>query len=220
MPRSCNPYEQHGVLLVNPSVPSENRWQPISSNPACQPEDLITPLANPLADPAALAYLTNKTIVVFGDSVDRGNVQNLCSFIPGSDLQLIGYNHRLSPPYPIGQEQGPEGFSNPVDGTRNWTTSEAARSFLCTVPSLGLRVLTLFHYGFREDDAWMRAQTHYFPPGKLEGTLLPCARRADGQIVSTTSLAASSTACPPRTASPPSPISSRSPPAFGNSGVA
>lgn len=61
-----------------------------------------------------------------------------------------------------------------VDGTRNWVDSDAARSYLCTVPRLNLRLLTVFHYGFREEDAWLRGQAHFFPPARIESASPPC----------------------------------------------
>lgn len=91
----CNPYEQHGVLyvaqsigrwrlvansailnrLVNTSVPSLNMWQPIGAPESCEPVDYTTQLlemqvglktTNPTLD-----SLRNRTVLIFGDSVDR-----------------------------------------------------------------------------------------------------------------------------------------------------
>lgn len=106
--RRCNPYSQRGVLLVNTTDAASNRWQPFSSSPRCQPLDFLSALnsSTPLVD---LEFARNKTILLYGDSIDRGNVQNFCSFIGDGKLELIGYNHTFSPPHPPGHERGPKG---------------------------------------------------------------------------------------------------------------
>jgi hypothetical protein len=72
--RTCNPYDQHGVLNVNLTVPGENMWQPIAAPPDCQPVDYLSLLHRANTNDETLPelnFLQNRTIVIFGDSVDR-----------------------------------------------------------------------------------------------------------------------------------------------------
>lgn len=72
--RPCNPYEHHGVLNVNLTMPAENRWEPIGAPRSCQPIDYVTLLWNANRNDMHVAetdFLRNRTIVLLGDSVDR-----------------------------------------------------------------------------------------------------------------------------------------------------
>lgn len=88
----CNPYNHRGVLFVNSTSGPENRWQPISVSPECQPLDLITAtmIQSLGTDEGAqknaevdLEFAKNKTILLLGDSVDRDHLIHFCQFVKG-----------------------------------------------------------------------------------------------------------------------------------------
>lgn len=59
--------------LVNETVSSENQWAPIAAPASCQPIDYMTLLLDSVdsANSAEVEFMRNRTIVIFGDSVDR-----------------------------------------------------------------------------------------------------------------------------------------------------
>lgn len=110
--RACNPYHQFGLLNVSLSTPSENVWQPIAAAEDCQPTNYLEMLAQqhpslPSKNPH-LEFLRGRTILVYGDSIDRDHVDDVCGFVGGRH-ELIHDKHPLSPPYPLGQESPPPG---------------------------------------------------------------------------------------------------------------
>ncbi|GAA5896754.1 hypothetical protein JCM6882_005027 [Rhodosporidiobolus microsporus] len=169
--RICNPYEQYGVLNVNTSVPTENMWQPIAAPEDCQPVNFVELLRRVQTEHepgvTELDFLRNRTIVIFGDSVDRDHNEHFCSFV-GGWYEMIGDTHELSPPYPEGQEIPPEGYSNFFTGAREWPNYHQSRPFICHVDKLNFRVLNIFHYGFRGATDFIVGHPHYYPPATVE----------------------------------------------------
>lgn len=58
---------------MNLTVPHENMWQPVAAPESCQPVDFLSLLyagGTQTLDPQ-LDFAHNRTIVIFGDSVDR-----------------------------------------------------------------------------------------------------------------------------------------------------
>lgn len=106
------------MLNVSRSTPSENVWQPIAASEDCQPVNYLDLLANmgssPMID-ARLEFLRSRTLVLYGDSIDRNHVDHMCSFI-GGRYELILAEHPLSPPYPAGFEVPPEGCESACPG--------------------------------------------------------------------------------------------------------
>ncbi|GAA6027093.1 hypothetical protein JCM8097_006106 [Rhodosporidiobolus ruineniae] len=169
--RQCNPYDQYGVLNVNTSVPSENMWQPIAAPDDCQPVDFLSLLYRAQSGDASvlsdLEFARNRTVVIFGDSVDRDHVEHFCQFVNGFH-EMIGDDHELSPPYPEGQEVPPEGYQNYFTGERKWPNYHQSRPFVCHVHSLDFRVLNVFHYGFRGETDFIVHHPHFYPPASVE----------------------------------------------------
>ncbi|KAL8280436.1 hypothetical protein RQP46_007084 [Phenoliferia psychrophenolica] len=170
----CNPYEQHGVLLVNTSVPNQNMWQPIGVPDSCQPVDYATQLldmqlANGISHPT-LESLRNRTVLIFGDSVDRDHNEHFCNFV-GGFIEMIGNNHPLSPAYPEGQELPPEDYLDYIQNKRMWPDNPQSRPHICHVFRLNLRFVNVFHYGFRGYTHWMAMHPHYYPPASIEDRL-------------------------------------------------
>ncbi|GAA5842728.1 hypothetical protein JCM11251_002334 [Rhodosporidiobolus azoricus] len=169
--RICNPYEQYGVLNVNTSVPTENMWQPIAATEDCQPVNFVELLRRAQTEAAGdvpeLDFLRNRTIVIFGDSVDRDHNEHFCSFV-GGWYEMISDTHELSPPYPPGKEIPPEGYQNFFTGERVWPNYHQSRPFICHVDKLNFRVLNIFHYGFRGETDFIVGHPHFYPPATVE----------------------------------------------------
>ncbi|BGP14017.1 hypothetical protein JCM10213v2_001955 [Rhodosporidiobolus nylandii] len=166
----CNPYDQYGVLNVNTSVPSENMWQPIAAPEDCQPVDFVSLLRSAQVDGAVvpdLDFVRNRTIVIFGDSVDRDHNEHFCEFVAGR-YEMIGNEHELSPPYPEGQDLPPEGYRNYFTGERKWPNYQQSRPFVCHLDKLNFRVLNVFHYGFRGETEFIVGHPHFYPPATVE----------------------------------------------------
>ncbi|KAK4704045.1 hypothetical protein P7C70_g2167, partial [Phenoliferia sp. Uapishka_3] len=107
---SCNPYDLPGVLITNWTEPSENKWSPIAAPASCQPIDWLAMLRISEKDGThypQLDWASNRTVAIFGDSVDRDHVEHTCDFIGGT-LERIGEQSPFSPDYPPGQELPPE----------------------------------------------------------------------------------------------------------------
>ncbi|KAL8278425.1 hypothetical protein RQP46_009115 [Phenoliferia psychrophenolica] len=170
--QKCNPYEQHGVLLVNTSVPALNIWQPIGAPESCQPIDFASQLLDvqsgseePHPD---LDSLRNRTLLIFGDSVDRDHNEHFCGLV-GGYLEFIDSKHEFSPPYPAGEEVPHEGYQNFVSGNNTeWPDNFQSRPFICHLYHLELRVVNVFHYGFRAKTDWIMSHPHYYPPATME----------------------------------------------------
>ncbi|GAA5947445.1 hypothetical protein JCM3765_001680 [Sporobolomyces pararoseus] len=172
-PPRCNPYEEHGVLNVNTTVPSENFWQPLSASPDCQPIDYMTLLRKATVEnnvSPIIKFVQNRTIVLYGDSIDRDHNEHLCQFLSGWH-EMIGRDHPLSPPTPPGQEIPPVGYANFMNGKREWPDWLQSRPWVCHVPKLNFRIVNVFHYGFQEpefDNGYIMTHPHFYPPATVE----------------------------------------------------
>lgn len=108
--QSCNGYAYPGILLVNTSSAAGNRWEPVSAPAECTPLDFLTALVTP--NEVDIEFARGKTMLVFGDSVDRDHVEHFCQFV-GGEMTQIRTDSPISPPYPKGEETGPEGCESP-----------------------------------------------------------------------------------------------------------
>ncbi|KDE08076.1 hypothetical protein MVLG_01776 [Microbotryum lychnidis-dioicae p1A1 Lamole] len=173
-PPSCNPYDEYGILNVSTNVAAENVWQPIAPRESCQPIDYMLLFREAIesgetSDAVSddLAFAVNRTVVIYGDSVDRDHNVHFCSLV-GGYLEMIGVNHTLSPPYPPGDEIPPEGYKNYATGAREWPEFDQSRPYICHVGHLGLRILSVFHYGFRGRTKMIESHPHFYPPATIE----------------------------------------------------
>ncbi|GAA6059413.1 hypothetical protein JCM10212_003645 [Sporobolomyces blumeae] len=171
--KQCDPYALFGVLNVNTSEPSENVWRPLTTAPECQPVDYMTLLRQAsVGEPVSplIEFARDRTIVLFGDSVDREHNEHMCQFLSGWH-EMIGHDHPLSPRYPVGQEVPPEGYQSFINGKREWPNWFQSRPYVCHIPQLNLRILNVFHYGFQPvdfDDSYITTHPHFYPPGTVE----------------------------------------------------
>ncbi|GAA5872536.1 hypothetical protein JCM3774_006846 [Rhodotorula dairenensis] len=167
---SCDPYGQYGVLNVSLETPRENVWQPVAAAPECQPVNWVEMIAqagrNGVTNPQ-LDHLRGRTIVVYGDSIDRDHVDHVCGFV-GGQHEMIHDRHPLSPPYPPDEELPPPGYRNPITGDRSWLQNGQSRPWICHIPQLDLRILNVFHFGFQDLSEFLLNSPHYYPPARIE----------------------------------------------------
>ncbi|GAA5865960.1 hypothetical protein JCM8547_002897 [Rhodosporidiobolus lusitaniae] len=167
----CNPYDQYGVLNVNLNVPSENVWQPIAAPPECQPIDFMSKLygiqMGYQTNMSELEFMRDRTIVIFGDSVDRDHNEHFCG-LTGGYLEMINDTHPLNPPYPPGREIPPEGYASFMTGLREWPNYAQSRPFVCHIDKFNFRILNVFHYGFRPLTDMIQGHPHFYPPALVE----------------------------------------------------
>jgi hypothetical protein len=68
--RICRPYQQFGELNVNTLIASQNRWVPLDTTSSFQPVDYMEMIST-RNQSLELDFLRDRTIVLFGDSIDR-----------------------------------------------------------------------------------------------------------------------------------------------------
>lgn len=161
----CDPYQERGVLVVDPSRDAGNYWQPFSTG--CVAIDYMSLFHAENAHPD-LEFIRGRTVVLLGDSIDRGNLIEFCFFARGQ-LQTIGAQHPLSPPYPPGREK-PFGYHDRLgqDGD-GWANDEQSRPHECFLPQYDFRILSFFHFGLQpEEDDMIVRRSHYYPPNAVE----------------------------------------------------
>ncbi|KAK4053146.1 hypothetical protein OIV83_001881 [Microbotryomycetes sp. JL201] len=166
----CDPYAYHGILNVNLTYPAENRWQPINAPKSCQPIDFVSLLYDANVNGHHIIetdFMRNRTIVLFGDSVDRDHNHHLCNLI-GGVYDGVSTKHPLSPPYPKGEELPAEDYKNAWTGEREWPDFDQSRPYICHVYKLNLRIINVFHYGFKAKNHWIEHHPHFYPPARAE----------------------------------------------------
>ncbi|KAK4702690.1 hypothetical protein P7C70_g3531, partial [Phenoliferia sp. Uapishka_3] len=177
---NCNPYDQHGVLMVNETEPSENAWLPVGAPASCDHAtdffSLITKAQRDSDAPTLPAFAHNRTILMIGDSVDRGHIVDFCHFAHGA-LESITVGHELDIPYPPGEERPPKDLNNPFIVNGEWPDFEQSRPKVCHVGRYNLAIVSIFFYGFRPVDEFIVTREHYYPPAaaidRFDHILLP-----------------------------------------------
>ncbi|GAA6016717.1 hypothetical protein JCM11491_000217 [Sporobolomyces phaffii] len=186
---SCdNPYSELGRIAVDQKVPENNRWKPYDST--CAPPPLLATLRKALRtktrgdkEPAPLSFplprrkpatsalplpwLQGKTVLLFGDHVERNHNKDFCRFA-GGQFATIGRDHELSPPR----------FVNGIDEKlpeKEQENSDASRPAVCYIPEYDFTILSVFHYGLVnrveiERESLLEEPTFY-PPVALEDRL-------------------------------------------------
>ncbi|KAL8290289.1 hypothetical protein RQP46_003228 [Phenoliferia psychrophenolica] len=120
-------------------------------------------MGSPTINPK-LESLRDRTVLIFGDSVDRDHNEDFCGFVAG-DYEMIGGAHPLAPPYPKGEELPADGYRDYISGQQMWPDNPQSRPYICHVPSLNLRFINVFQWGFFDYDLnWIRNHPHFYPP--------------------------------------------------------
>ena len=178
-PRACscdNPYNEYGHLTVDQHEPEKNRWLPY--DPTCTSPELMAALRStaPKTPPTLvlptpprskapsrdlpLPWLYGKTVLLFGDHVERYHSKDLCNFAGGA-FETIDANHALSPAR----------FLNGID-EKFVSASKAAltsRPTVCYIEQYNFMVVTVFHFGLANriefEHEHLLQDEHFYPPG-------------------------------------------------------
>ncbi|GAA5917729.1 hypothetical protein JCM6882_009364 [Rhodosporidiobolus microsporus] len=170
---TCDAYAQPGVLRVSldPSEQHLNAWEPALST--CRPIDYLSSLLASGPRRPELDFLRNRTVVLFGDSVDRGFTQHLCRWAKERE-ELIDEEHPLAPPLPAGREYPPDSYRShhsrlPAgEPELFWPGVPFGRPHICHIRKYDLRVVQVFQFGVDEEDEWLTKMNHFYPPGGFE----------------------------------------------------
>ncbi|GAA5959159.1 hypothetical protein JCM3765_005091 [Sporobolomyces pararoseus] len=186
---SCNnPYSELGRLAVDLKVPEKNRWKPYDST--CTPPPFLAILRKALRaktssdeEPATLAFplprrmstipslplpwLQGKTVLLFGDQVERNHNKDLCRFA-GGQFATIGRDDPLSPPRFV------NGIDEKLPGASQ-ENSDSSRPAVCYIAEYDFALISVFHYGLvnrveieREN---LLEDPNFYPPVALEDRL-------------------------------------------------
>ncbi|KAM0791362.1 hypothetical protein ACM66B_005827 [Microbotryomycetes sp. NB124-2] len=186
-PSSCaNPFAELGRLRVDQSTPDNNKWIPY--DPTCETLPLMArlrqvtkpkadqPLALPLPkrrqtrDPTKMAmpWLHGKTVLLYGDQVERQHNRDFCHFA-GGKFASINPSHPLSPPRFV------NGIDEKVIRSNQSTAFEGSRPAVCYIEQYDFMVVSAFHYGLANRVEFERgpllADDHFHPPLALEDRL-------------------------------------------------
>jgi len=196
--RCENPYAEFGRIHVDKKVPENNRWLPY--DPSCappaymaalrasrnvtasvdkEPEELELPLRGRRAavvQGAPLEWLHGKTVLLFGDHIERNHNKDFCRFA-GGKFATIGRDHPLSPPR----------FVNGIDEKflpgANQENFDGTRPSVCYFDDLDFMVVSVFHFGLANrvefEHESLLHDPHFYPPGASFLSLrLPLTARA------------------------------------------
>ena len=180
-PTTCeNPWIEYGRMAVDQRVPENNRWVPYDST--CTTPELMAALrsvhANTTAPPLVLPlanlfphvdnslpfpWLHNRTVLLFGDHVERQHALDFCQLAGGSHL-IISSTHPLSPPR----------FVNGIDEKflrSDRPDHDDSRPSVCYLEKYNFMIVTVFHYGLANRVEFEResllVDPHFYPPGSF-----------------------------------------------------
>lgn len=179
---SCNPYHLPGITIVSDTDPAGNRWELINGIPKhCPPSmmdiDYLTKIIeiqtnkSLIDDDSLIGFAKDRTVVMVGDSVDRLNLIHFCSIVKGK-LETIKRDSPFSPSPPLNQSHPLPGYKTSkdqdggIDG--EWNDNEQSRPHTCFVESINFRLVSIFFFGFQEEDDIIQRHGHFYPPLKVE----------------------------------------------------
>ncbi|GAA5984878.1 hypothetical protein JCM11641_005449 [Rhodosporidiobolus odoratus] len=180
-----NPYAEFGRVHHDKNHPENNRWLPY--NPTCVPPALMAelrsalnssdtdrPLTLPLSSPRPspdtslpLPWLQGKTVLLFGDHVERTHNKDFCRFA-GGKFATIGKNHPLSPPRFVNgiDEKLPGANQEDFDGTR---------PAVCYLEEYDFMLISVFHFGLANrvefEQESLLYDPHFYPPVAVDDRL-------------------------------------------------
>ena len=178
-------------------VPEYKRWRPY--DPTCAPPPFLATLRKALRtksdsdqDPTILSFplprlsstpsklplpwLRGKTVLLFGDHVERDHNEDFCRFA-GGQFGTIGRDHPLSPPRFV------NGIDEKLSGA-NVENHNASRPAVCYIPEYDFALVSVFHYGLANrveiERETLLDDPNFYPPGESLGALAAVASiRAD-----------------------------------------
>ncbi|GAA5820165.1 hypothetical protein JCM11251_005511 [Rhodosporidiobolus azoricus] len=181
-----NPYAEFGRVHVDLSRPENNRWLPY--DPTCVPPALMAdlrsalnrttsvdrplhlplPTKRPPRNPSLpLPWLHGKTVLLFGDHVERNHNKDFCRFA-GGRFASIGRDHPLSPPRFV------NGIEEKLPGANqeNW---DGTRPAVCYIEEYDLMILSVFHFGLANrvefEHESLLHDPHFYPPVAVDDRL-------------------------------------------------
>lgn len=168
---SCdNPYAEYGTLTLSPTT---STFVPYDAT--CQINSLLSPILappnnNPLKFPLPTVttpipsqnpWLHNKTVLLFGDSIELTHLEDFC-FLTGGKLGIIDQ----SSPY------SPIRFTNGIDerfGDGN--NSEKGRPRICWLEEYDFMMIMVYHYGLLNrvegEHSLLFQDEVFYPPGSF-----------------------------------------------------
>jgi hypothetical protein len=165
---TCNPYAVSGKFHVDYSEPSENFWEP-TGEAGCIAPRYVQKLRN--ADYEDLSFMQDKTIILFGDSIERDHVSHFCSLM-GRDVEVIKGNHRLAVTSGDGALHDSARLEERKKKDRSSRIAlkgmqESTLPRICYIEELNFMVANLYHFGLDEQDFWKNLD-QFHPPGSVE----------------------------------------------------
>ncbi|KAM0753119.1 hypothetical protein T439DRAFT_311789 [Meredithblackwellia eburnea MCA 4105] len=180
---SCdNPYHELGHLTVDQHEPTLNRWIPydttcttpelmaeLRKTAPTNPPRLILPTPPKSKAPSSelpLPWLYGKTVLLFGDHVERFHNKDFCEFSGGA-FEVITADHPMSPPP----------FLNGIDEKfgRDKEFTDASRPTVCYLDQYDLMVVTVFHFGLANriefEHEHLLQDQHFYPPVAVQDRL-------------------------------------------------
>lgn len=180
-----NPYAEFGRISSDSSTPEGNRWLPYDAS--CVPPPLLATLRSTLkkkptvedsletlefplpkrrtkAKRKSLSWLQGKTVLLFGDHVERNHNKDFCRFA-GGKWASIDRDHPLSPPPFV------NGIDEKLPGAQQ-NSSSATRPSVCYLEEYDFMVVSVFHFGLANrvefEHESLLYNPHFYPPGESE----------------------------------------------------
>lgn len=130
-------------------------------------------------DYESLSWLQNKTIILFGDSIERDHVTLFCSLL-GKEAEVIKGNHKFAVTGGGGSHDNNGSAKHPEerqklkkDRSRRIALKGMQESTLpriCFIEELNFMMANLYHFGLDEQDFW-KGLDSFHPPGAVEERL-------------------------------------------------
>jgi hypothetical protein len=127
-------------------------------------------------DYESLSFMQNKTIILFGDSIERDHVTLFCSLM-GKEAEVIKGNHKFAVTGGGGSHDAgkhPEERQKlKKDRSRRIALKGMQESTLpriCYIEELDFMMANLYHFGLDEQDFW-KGLDSFHPPGSVEERL-------------------------------------------------
>ncbi|BGP48289.1 hypothetical protein JCM10450v2_004161 [Rhodotorula kratochvilovae] len=183
-----NPYAEFGRIHVDKKIPENNRWLPY--DPTCSPPAFMSTLRSsrgvnattgepakldlPLRGPpsprrpgAPLSWMYGKTVLLFGDHVERNHNKDFCRFA-GGKFASIGRDHPLSPPRFV------NGIDEKLPGA-NQENFDGTRPSVCYLEDYDFMVVSVFHFGLANrvefEHESLLYDPHFYPPVAVDDRL-------------------------------------------------
>lgn len=139
----CDPYSEPGFFDVTLNITRKTKY--VSLNPDCQPRASGELWAR-VRRGEDIPGLRDKTVVLFGDSVDRELMTYTCDLAGGYVNQTFQDDH--------------DNLWNTT--TRPWAPNCFPR--ICTVPQYNLRMVNYFMYGLDSEGVWSDKSSNFWGP--------------------------------------------------------